>query len=77
MDALTLLGILGTTLIFIGFAGNRMRYWTASDKTYVVLNAVGSLLLIVYSYLIDSYPFIVLNAVWLIFSLKDLLSFKK
>ena len=68
---ITVLGILGAALVLLGFVGNRLRYWQADSRAYIVINAVGSLILIVYSVLIDSYPFIILNAVWLLFSIND------
>ena len=72
MDLVTITGILGATLVLIGFVGNRLRWWSANDQLYVRINAAGSLLLVGYSYWIDSYPFVILNVVWLLFSLKDL-----
>ena len=76
MNIVTLLGIFGATLVLIGFVGNRLRYWRSNSRSYVVINALGSLALVVYSTIIESYPFIVLNVVWLLFSVNDLFSKK-
>jgi hypothetical protein len=72
MDVITILGVVGTGLILVGFVGNRLSYWNAVSRTYVILNRLGSSVLIYYSWYIESYPFVVLNVVWLLFSLKDL-----
>jgi len=72
LDLVTIVGVFGAAFVLLGFVGNRVRWWSASDQIYVRINAVGSLVLIGYSYWISSYPFVVLNVVWLLFSLKDL-----
>lgn len=77
MNMVTLLGIIGATLVLVGFIGNRLRYWRSNSRSYVVINAVGSLALVVYSTIIESYPFIVLNVIWLLFSVNDLFHWKK
>jgi len=71
MDVTTLMGIIGAVLVLLGFIGNRLRYWRADSMPYVVINAVGSGVLVVYSTLIESYPFVALNAMWLLFSIND------
>lgn len=71
MDLVTLFGIIGANLVLVGFIGSRLKYWQADSMSYIALNAFGSLVLVAYSALIDSYPFILLNVVWLIFSVND------
>jgi len=72
LSLVTIVGVCGAAFVLLGFVGNRMRWWSANDQVYVRINAIGSLILIGYSYWIDSYPFVVLNVVWLLFSIKDL-----
>jgi len=72
LNLVTIVGVVGASFVLLGFVGNRLRWWSAGDQMYVRINAVGSLVLIGYSYWIDSYPFVILNVVWLLFSLKDL-----
>lgn len=72
MDVVLVVGILGSAIVLLAFIGNRLQWWTARDQLYVRLNALGSVILIGYSYWIDSYPFVILNVVWLLFSLKDI-----
>jgi len=71
MNLITLLGIIGASLVLIGFIGNRLRYWRSSSQSYVIINALGSGVLVAYSVIIESYPFIILNVVWLLFSIND------
>jgi hypothetical protein len=77
MDVITILGVVGTGLILVGFVGNRLSYWNAVSRTYVILNSLGSSVLIYYSWYIESYPFVVLNCVWFVSSLNGLLRRKK
>jgi hypothetical protein len=72
MNLVTILGVVGASLILLGFVGNRLKYWQSDSLSYVVINALGSLVLIVYSTLIESYPFIALNIIWLLFSMNDI-----
>jgi hypothetical protein len=68
MDYTTLVGLVGASIILVGFLLNQTGRLNADSLLYDVLNAVGSLVLIYYAVLLDSYPFVVLNAVWLIVS---------
>jgi hypothetical protein len=38
-------------------------------------NFIGAALLVVYGYLLESYPFLILNSVWAIFSLRDVVKY--
>lgn len=66
-----LLGILGTLLILIAFILNQFRIWKNSDIAYDASNLVGSLLLVWYAWNIQSIPFVILNGVWCLLSLRD------
>jgi len=72
MDLITLVGMIGASLVLAGFVGNRLKYVQSDSHSYVVINAVGSLVLVGYSIVIESYPFVALNVVWLLFSVNDL-----
>ncbi len=71
MNFITILGIIGASLVLIGFVGNRLRYWRADEGVYLFINAIGSGVLVVYSVIIESWPFVALNVVWLLFSVND------
>lgn len=73
MDTLTIIGILGTSIILVSFLLNQSGRWSTESRSYDAANAAGSLLLIIYAYLLGSTPFIVLNAVWFLVSLRDVI----
>jgi hypothetical protein len=69
----TLIGICGTTIILLAFILNQLQKLDENDIRYDILNFIGAALLVWYAYLLSSYPFLVLNSVWAIVSLKDIL----
>ncbi len=69
----TFIGASGAALILIAFILEQTHRWKDTDLKYDVLNLIGSALLIVYAVLLRSYPFLVLNGVWAIVSLRDVL----
>ena len=73
MTFVTFIGTLGATLILIAFVLNQQHIWKDTEARYDLMNLLGSLLLVVYAYLLMSWPFIILNAVWLLVSLYDIL----
>jgi hypothetical protein len=73
MDTTTLIGILGATIILITFLLNQFGRLSAESRWYDGLNALGSLLLIVYAYILWSIPFMILNSVWFLVSLRDVM----
>lgn len=73
MDTTTLIGILGATIILITFLLNQFGRLSAESRWYDGLNALGSLLLIVYAYILWSIPFMILNSVWFLVSLRDVI----
>lgn len=78
MDITTLFGILGASIILVSFLLNQFGKWTTASLSYDVANVIGSGILIGYAYLLGSWPFLVLNIVWFLVSLKDVLnSFRK
>ncbi len=70
----TLVGTFGAFLILIAFILNQFHIWKDTDFKYDLLNFLGSLLLVTYALLLKSYPFIILNTVWGLISLKDLIT---
>lgn len=71
MDITTVIGITGTTLILVAFFLNQNNTWSADNLKYDLMNFVGSGLMIVYSLLLSSVPFLILNVVWTAVSLRD------
>ena len=52
---------------------NQFHKWKAKDPIYDAVNLLGGTLLVVYSILIKSYPFIGLNSVWVVVSFVELI----
>ena len=73
MDTPTIIGALGATLILIAFILNQLNKWKKTDLSYDIVNLVGSVLLIIFSYMINAWPFIILNSVWAVVSLRDVI----
>ena len=78
MDTLSLIGITGTGIILITFLLNQSGKWSAESHSYDAANALGSLILVGYAILLGSIPFMILNGVWFIVSLRDVIrSFRR
>lgn len=71
MTGTDMVGVVGATLVLIGFILVQTHRLRDEDIRYDLLNALGSALLLWYAYLLSSYPFMILNSVWLLVSLKD------
>jgi hypothetical protein len=68
----TSLGIVGALIILACFVANELNKLDRHSLGYDTGNIVGSLLLVTYSYLIGSWPFLILNIVWALVALRDL-----
>lgn len=68
-----IIGLVGMFLILSAFILNQVHIWKDTYLKYDIFNAVGSLLLIIYSALILSYPFLILNLVWFVVSIRDVI----
>lgn len=75
MDVTTLIGIIGAGIILVFFLLNQFRILSVDNIWYDSGNTLGSGALIVYAYLLGSVPFLILNAVWFLFSFKDVIVF--
>ena len=74
MDPYLILGILGMALILLAFFMTQTHRWSADSLTYDAVNFVGSAFLVIYAIPPRAWPFIVLNGVWALVSLKDIFS---
>ena len=72
-----IVGISGAVLILLAFTMSQLGKWSIESKRYDGVNAVGALLLIVYAYLLASVPFFILNVVWFVVAVRDLVIAKK
>lgn len=66
-----IIGFVGMFLILFGFFMNQIHKWKTEYPIYDIINFIGALLLIIYSFLIKSWPFLILNLIWLIVSLRE------
>lgn len=73
MDLITLIGVCGAAAILLAFTMNQLGKWSSESRIYDGVNALGGFLLITYSFLIESWPFLVLNIVWFAVAARDLL----
>lgn len=71
MDIFFLIGITGMLLILLAFFMNQANKWNNDDLIYDVVNLIGSIFLIIYAIPPLSWPFIVLNGVWAVVSVRD------
>lgn len=59
-------GIAGAFLVLVAFMLNEFHSKINAEKVaYNLLNILGSGLLVYYAYALDSWPFLILNAVWM------------
>lgn len=77
MDLLSFVGIAGMLMILVAFALVQSHKVDVDNLWYNALNFVGSAFLIVYAIPPLSWPFIILNTVWALIALKDLLFHKR
>jgi len=63
----TIIGTVGMLFILTAFILDEfVKKFNPNTAQYNILNIIGSGLLIYYSYTLDSWPFFILNLVWLI-----------
>lgn len=71
MDVTTLIGVIGAAIILVFFLLNQLHKIDQDNLIYDLGNLIGSSLLLYYSYLLGSVPFMILNFVWAAYSLRD------
>lgn len=74
MDLFLGLGILGMAAILIAFLMEQRHKWSGDDLIYDFTNFVGSFLLVVYGLSGRAWPFVILNTIWALYSLKDVMT---
>jgi hypothetical protein len=61
-----IIGIVGMLFILIGFILEEFTKYNHQKVGFNVINILGAGLLVYYAFVLNSWPFMVLNAVWLI-----------
>jgi len=72
-DFTTFIGIIGATLVLVAFVLEQKKIWNSEMLKYDLVNFLGSATLVYYGILIKGYPFVVLNSVWALVSLYDVI----
>ncbi len=73
MDLFLGIGIVGMSLILVGFLLINTHKLTADALWYDVLNCIGSTMLVISAIPARMWPFIILNSVFAMYSLKDII----
>jgi hypothetical protein len=65
MEVNLIIGILGMSLILIAFILTEfVKKWNPNTIQFNLINLFGALLLTYYAYTLGSWPFMILNIVW-------------
>lgn len=73
MDLLiTIAGITGAAIVLLAFGLNELNRLSSNSLAYDVLNFAGSGMLVMNAAYFHSWPFLVLNIVWFLVSLRDI-----
>ncbi len=59
-----LIGTLGVTTLLIAFVLNQQRKLSEHSRPFLAMNLVGAVLSAVSAWLVNFYPFLVLESVW-------------
>lgn len=73
MDNVTLIGSLGASLMLLAFVMLQIKKWPSDGVTYDLANLLGGALLVCYAWLLRSWPFLILNGIWTLVALRDLI----
>ena len=73
LDPFFLIGIVGMVLILIAFFMVQSHTWSQDDLIYDIVNMLGSACLVIYGIAGRVWPFVILNSIWGIYSLKDVI----
>ncbi len=67
-----IIGFVGMFMILFAFLMNQFHKWNVDSISYNIFNALGGTLLAAYSIVMKSYPFVVLNVIWAIVAIRDI-----
>ncbi len=73
MDPFLLIGIVGMAFILLSFMMVQTHRWTQDDFVYDFLNFLGSAFLVISAVASHAWPFVILNTIWGLYSLRDVL----
>ena len=73
IDFNTTAGITGMIIILVLFVLSRTKKLSQDSIKYDAANAIGAFLLVYYAFTLKSWPFLILNSVWGLFSLYEVI----
>ncbi|MEK7462896.1 MAG: hypothetical protein AAB621_00830 [Patescibacteria group bacterium] len=73
MSLTTIIGTAGALIILVSFILNEIHKLDSESFIYDFANFIGGSLLAIYAYLLSSIPFLILNVVWAIVALRDVI----
>jgi hypothetical protein len=71
------IGTIGVTVLLFAFALNILKKITPESKIYLSLNIIGAVLAGLSSYMINFWPFVILESVWVLASITALIKSNK
>jgi hypothetical protein len=71
METPLVIGLVGAGMILTAFVALQFHYVTDEDVRYDVANAIGSIFLVYYAYMGGVWPFVILNTLWGLVSIRD------
>lgn len=73
IEIANIFGIVGAAIILVAFILNQTNKLSNDNFYYDLLNFVGSFLLVIYAIVTGAIPFLILNSVWAVASLRDVI----
>ena len=71
MEFITFIGTLGASMILLAFIMNQLHKWKDDYLVYDLVNMLGGAVMVIYAMMLQSWPFAILNIVWMGLSLRD------
>jgi len=75
MTVQEIIGTSGATILLIAFIMNQLNKWKNDSIIYDGFNVIGGALMTAYAFILQAWPFFILNSVWTIVSIKDCIIF--
>lgn len=72
-----IIGVIGMIFLLTAFALNLFKKVTQDSLVYNIFNIIGAGLLAYYAYALKSVPFLILEAIWILFAVYKLMTKKR
>lgn len=70
-----IIGIIGVALLLVAYFLHLFKYIAKDHLAYILMNIIGAIFAAIASYLIDYYPFVILESTWACVSCVALLQY--